>query len=71
MGFSSKGCISPGQVEVANAVFAPDPEEVERAEAIVRCFEAEAAKGSTGFVHEQYGFIDEPIYRGALAVLGR
>jgi citrate lyase subunit beta/citryl-CoA lyase len=71
MGFSSKGCISPGQVEVANRVFAPDPQEIERAEAIVRCFEAEAAKGSTGFVHDQYGFIDEPIYRGALALLGR
>jgi citrate lyase subunit beta/citryl-CoA lyase len=70
MGFSSKGCISPGQVEQANRVFAPNPEELERAEAIVRCFEEEAAKGNTGFVHEQYGFIDEPIYRGALAVLG-
>jgi citrate lyase subunit beta/citryl-CoA lyase len=70
MGFSSKGCISPGQVELANRVYAPNPEEIERAKAIVRCFEEEAAKGSTGFVHEQYGFIDEPIYRGALAILG-
>jgi citrate lyase subunit beta/citryl-CoA lyase len=69
MGFSSKGCISPGQVEVANRVFAPDADEIERAKAIVRCFEEEAAKGNTGFVHEQYGFIDEPIYRGALTVL--
>jgi citrate lyase subunit beta/citryl-CoA lyase len=71
MGFSAKGCISPGQVEIANRVFISSPEEIERAAAIVRCFEVEAAKGSTGFVHEQYGFIDEPIYRGALAVLGR
>ncbi len=71
MGFLSKGCISPGQVEVVNRLFSPNPEEVERAEAIVRCFEEEAANGNTGFVHEQYGFIDEPIYRGALAILGR
>ncbi len=70
MGFSSKGCISPGQVELANQVFAPNPEEIERAKAIVHCFEQAAAEGTTGFVHEQYGFIDEPIYRGALAVLG-
>ncbi len=69
MGFASKGCISPGQVEVANRVFAPDADEIERARVIVRCFEAEAAKGNTGFVHEQYGFIDEPIYRGALVIL--
>jgi citrate lyase subunit beta/citryl-CoA lyase len=71
MGFPAKGCISPGQVEIANRIFIPGPEEIERAEAIVRCFEAEAAKGNTGFVHERYGFVDEPIYRGALAVLGR
>ncbi len=70
MGFSSKGCISPGQVELANHIFMPDQEEIDRAATIVRCFEAEAAKGNTGFVHAQYGFIDEPIYRGALAVLG-
>ncbi len=69
MGFASKGCISPGQVEVVNRVFAPDPEEMERARTIVRCFEQEAARGNTGFVHERYGFIDEPIYRGALAIL--
>jgi citrate lyase subunit beta/citryl-CoA lyase len=69
MGFTSKGCISPGQVEVANRIFAPHPEEIERARAIVQCFEEEAAKGSTGFVHEQYGFIDEPIYRGAIGLL--
>jgi citrate lyase subunit beta/citryl-CoA lyase len=69
MGFSSKGCISPGQVELANRVFAPKSEERARAITIVRCFEEEAIKGNTGFVHEQYGFIDEPVYRGALAVL--
>lgn len=71
MGFSSKGCISPGQVELSNRVFSPNPDEIERAKIVVRCFEEEAAKGNTGFVHEQYGFIDEPIYRGALAVLGK
>ncbi len=71
MGFTAKGCISPGQVEAANRIFVPDLEELERARAIVDCFEAEAAKGNTGFVHEQYGFIDEPVYRGALAVIGR
>ncbi|WP_242452735.1 hypothetical protein [Prosthecochloris ethylica] len=35
----------------------------------MRCFEEDAKKGSTGFMHEQYGFIDKPVYRGALAVL--
>jgi citrate lyase subunit beta/citryl-CoA lyase len=70
MGFSAKGCISPGQVEMANRIFAPDQAEIERARAIVHCFEAEAARGNTGFVHGEYGFVDEPIYRGALAVLG-
>ena len=54
---------------MANRVFTPNPEEIERARAIVRSFEAEAEKGSTGFVHQQYGFIDDPIYRGAIGLL--
>jgi len=58
-------------VDVANRVFTPNPDDIERGEIIVHCFEQEAAQGSTGFVHEQYGFTDEPIYRGALAVLGK
>lgn len=32
-------------------------------------FEEHASCGITGFVDERYGFIDEPIYKGALGIL--
>lgn len=69
LGFSGKGCISPGQVEVANEVFGVNKKDLERAEYIKQIFEGKAREGVTGFSDETYGFIDEPIYRDALLVL--
>ncbi len=69
MGYSAISCISPNQVAIANRIFAPDPEAIRRASAIKARFEAMAAQGVTGFSDEQYGFIDEPIYKDALLVL--
>lgn len=71
MGFDAKGCISPKQAERAIAVFGPDEAALQRAREIVGKFEAMRAQGVTGFTDETCGFIDEPIYKGALAVLGR
>ena len=69
MGFDAKGCISPKQVELANKVFVDKEEEIKRAKVIVKLFEMHKAEGITGFVDEEYGFIDEPIYKGALTLL--
>lgn len=69
MGFTAKGCLSPAQVSAVNRIFGLDENELLRAKEIVRLFEAERAQGVTGFVHAEYGFIDEPIYKGALALL--
>ncbi|MEJ2468042.1 MAG: aldolase/citrate lyase family protein [Campylobacterales bacterium] len=69
MGFDAKGCLSPKQAEQVIRFFGRDAAALERAREIVRLFEAERAKGVTGFTHEAYGFIDEPIYKGALALL--
>jgi citrate lyase subunit beta/citryl-CoA lyase len=69
MGFSAKGCISPKQVEIVNELFGMDIDEIQKAKEIVELFEANQAKGITGFTHDKYGFIDEPIYKGALSVL--
>jgi citrate lyase subunit beta/citryl-CoA lyase len=71
MGFSAKGCISPKQVEIVNELFGADTDEIQKAKEIVELFEANQEKGITGFSHDKYGFIDEPIYKGALSVLGR
>lgn len=69
MGFDAKGCIAPAQVELIHDILGHSHSEFAQAREIVAVFEERAAQGVTGFDHERYGFIDEPIYKGALAVL--
>jgi len=69
MGFTTKACMGPLQVEIANEVFGYDQEALQRARHIKEAFEASSAKGENGFMDELYGFIDEPIYRDALLVI--
>ncbi len=69
MGFESKACMGPAQVEIANAIFGISTEAIERAQHIKAVFEANASIGENGFMDEKYGFIDEPIYRDALLIL--
>jgi len=70
MGFNTKACMGPLQVEIANRVFLTDNEAIVRAEHIKNAFETSSKKSEHGFMDEKYGFIDEPIYRDALLVLG-
>lgn len=69
MGYEAKGCISPAQADLVHQIFGHNHTELSRAREIVSLFEEHAARGITGFDHERYGFVDEPIYKGALAVL--
>ena len=69
MGYDAKGCISPKQVALVNAMFNQSKEEIQRAKKIIELFELNREKGVSGFVDVVYGFIDEPIYKGALALL--
>jgi citrate lyase subunit beta/citryl-CoA lyase len=69
MGFVSKGCTSPGQVDIVNEIFGTTTEHIKRATYIKEIFEKNKAKGVTGFSDEKYGFIDEPIYKDALLIL--
>lgn len=69
MGFDAKGCLSPKQVEQVQRTFSLDEESLIRARYIVERFEQEREKGITGFSDDKYGFIDEPIYKGALTLL--
>lgn len=71
MGYSAKGCISPKQVSMVNEIFVNEEQELKRAQVIVRLFEMHQEQGITGFVDDEYGFIDEPIYKGALNILSR
>ena len=69
MGFDAKGCLSPKQVEQVQHTFGNNVDAILRAKHIVMAFEKKREEGITGFVDEQYGFIDEPIYKGALILL--
>ncbi|MDB2405374.1 aldolase/citrate lyase family protein [Arcobacteraceae bacterium] len=69
MGFTSKGCTSPSQVDIVNKVFAPNHNEIRRAQYIKEIFEKNLKNNCTGFSDEKYGFIDEPIYKDALLIL--
>jgi len=70
MGFTSKACMGPKQVAIANEVFGVSKEEIARAKHIKERFEEESAKGNNGFMDERYDiFVDEPIYRDALLLL--
>jgi len=69
MGYDAKGCLSPKQAELVNKVFVNKEDEITRAKVIVKLFEMHRDEGITGFSDEEYGFIDEPIYKGALKLL--
>jgi len=69
MGFTTKACMGPLQVKIANEIFGISEYELKRAREIKEAFESSTAKGENGFMHEHYGFIDEPIYRDALLIL--
>jgi len=69
MGFTSKACMGPKQVAIANKVFNYNEDAIIRAKHIKEAFERESAQGNNGFMDAKYGFIDEPIYRDALLVL--
>ena len=65
MGFTSKACMGPKQVHIANKIFQNNKDELEKAKVIIEEFEKMSAKNINGFMHETYGFIDEPIYKWA------
>jgi citrate lyase subunit beta/citryl-CoA lyase len=69
IGLDTKGCITPDQVQLTHEVFGVSEGEIQRCHTVIKLFEEYKAKGMTGFADERYGFIDEPIYKGALAVL--
>jgi len=69
MGFSAKGCVSPVQAAEVMQHFEVRDTEIQKAEYIINLFEKMKEQGVTGFSDDKYGFIDEPIYKGALKIL--
>ena len=68
LGFDGKQCIHPSQLAIVDRVFAPTADEIARAEAIVRAFDAAVAAGQGAAVHDGR-MIDAASVRMARALL--
>jgi citrate lyase subunit beta/citryl-CoA lyase len=70
LGFVGKWAIHPSQIEIANEVYAPEPDEVERAQRVVEAMEQGQEEGR-GAVHLDGQMIDEASMRKAKETLDR
>jgi citrate lyase beta subunit len=70
LGFDGKQCIHPGQLATVNAAFSPSDEEVARASALVKAYEAAMAEGR-GAASYQGRMIDAASLRMAQVILRR
>ena len=70
MGFEGMGCIHPVQVEIIHRAFAPAPNELEKALAIVAAFEEAQVRG-LGVVSLGSKMIDAPVVQRAVKLVAR
>jgi citrate lyase subunit beta / citryl-CoA lyase len=70
LGYTGKLCIHPAQVEVANEVFTPTEEEVDRSRRLLAAV-AEAEKQGRGIVSFEGWMVDLPVIRQAERLLAR
>ena len=70
LGFEGMGCVHPRQIEVVHRCFAPTPEEIERALAIVSAFHEAAARG-LAVVSLGSKMIDPPVVEQARKLVER
>lgn len=70
IGYRGKLCIHPGQVPIANRVFGADPEEVERARALLAAWDEAAARGVAA-VEFDGAMVDGPALRMARDTIER
>jgi citrate lyase subunit beta/citryl-CoA lyase len=62
--------IPPKQLGPILATFQPTSEEIERAQEIVDAYEDALSRGE-GAIQVKGKFIDEPVYKRALSILGK
>ena len=68
LGYSGKMCIVPRQVEIANAVFSPSADEIDRSRRLIEEYERAQAQGLGAFEFEG-SMVDEPLLKRARAIL--
>ena len=70
LGFQGKLVIHPNQVEPCNRIFSPLPEEIKKAEKIVKAFEEAEAAGMAA-IQLEGKFIDYPVVQHSKDILAR
>ncbi len=70
LGFDGKQCIHPAQLATVNQIFAPQPDQVDHAEAVVQAY-AEATAAGRGAISLNGKMIDAANLRMAQALLAR
>lgn len=68
LGYRGKLCIHPKQVALANQVFSPSAEEIDRARRLLAAYDEATARGEAAIAFDGQ-MVDEPIARRARAVL--
>lgn len=70
LGFEGGFCIHPNQVKIMNEAFAPQPDEVDHARALITEFEKHVAAGTGAFTFKDR-MVDLPVVEQARALLAR
>lgn len=68
LGYTGKMCLLPRQVALANEVFSPTAEEVDRSRRLIEAYEATTVEGR-GVMEFEGKMIDPPLLKRARAVL--
>ena len=68
-GYVGRACIHPAQVAVANEVFMPAPDEVQRARRLVQTYDDALAEGRGVIVGDNGRMIDEAVVRNARRII--
>jgi citrate lyase subunit beta/citryl-CoA lyase len=68
LGYSGKMCIVPRQIEIANAVFSPSADEIDRSRRLIEEYERAQTQGR-GAIEFEGSMVDEPLLKRARAIL--
>ncbi len=68
LGFAGKMCVAPRQVDLANEVFSPLPDEIETSRRLIQAYEAARADGR-GVVEFAGQMVDAPLLKRARAIV--
>lgn len=69
LGYEGRMLIHPNQIEPANRIYTPQPEDVEWAQGVVEAFEKEALAKGLAAISYKGKMVDTPVYENARTIL--